>query len=54
MLPCNVVVRQAAGEKVEIATVDPIASMSAIDNAELGAVATQVQGMLKTVIENLE
>lgn len=53
MLPCNVVVRQAEGEKVEVAAVDPIASMSAIENAELGSVATEVQGMLKGVIEKL-
>ena len=53
MLPCNVIVRQAEGEKVEVAAVDPIASMSAIENAELGGVATEVQGMLKDVIAKL-
>jgi len=53
MLPCNVVVQQTEDGKVEVAAVDPIASMQAIDNADLGAVATEVQGKLKTVIESL-
>jgi len=53
MLPCNVIVRQPEGGKVEVAAVDPIASMSAIENNELGGVATEVQAMLKNVIESL-
>ena len=53
MLPCNVIVRQAENEKVEVAAVDPIASMQAIENPELGAIATEVQALLKNVIENL-
>ncbi len=53
MLPCNVIVRQAEGEKVEVSAVDPVASMMAIKNDELGGVATTVRSMLKDVIENL-
>ena len=53
MLPCNVIVRQADGEKVEVAAVDPVASMSAIENEQLGGIATEVQGLLKGVIEKL-
>ena len=53
MLPCNVVVQETADGKVEVAAVDPIASMASIDNASLGEIAKQVQGMLKDVIEGL-
>lgn len=53
MLPCNVIVQQTGENEVEVAAVDPIASMQAIENPKLGEVAQQVQGKLKKVIENL-
>ena len=53
MLPCNVIVQETADGKVEVAAVDPIASMSAIENETLGEVAAEVQGMLKNVIESI-
>lgn len=53
MLPCNVIVRQADTDTVEVAAIDPIASMQSVENEALGDVATEVQAKLKTVIENL-
>ena len=53
MLPCNVIVQETSDGKVEVAAVDPMASMMAIQNEALGGIATQVQGMLKNVIEGL-
>ena len=53
MLPCNVIVQETPDGKVEVAAVDPMASMMAIKNETLGEVATQVQAMLKNVIEGL-
>ena len=53
MLPCNVLVQQTADGKVEVSAVDPIASMAAIENAELGAIAGEVQGLIKGVIDKL-
>lgn len=53
MLPCNVIVQETADGKVEVAAVDPMASMMAIQNETLGGVAIEVQGMLKNVIEGL-
>jgi len=50
MLPCNVVVQDLGDGNIEIAAVNPIESMKAIDNPELGAVATQVTEMLKRVV----
>lgn len=53
MLPCNVVVRENEAGQTEIFAVDPIASMRAVENAELGAVAEEVQQKLKAVIESI-
>jgi len=53
MLPCNVIVQETSDGKVEVAAVDPMASMMAIQNEALGGIATEVQGMLKNVIEGL-
>ena len=53
MLPCNVIVQQLDDGKVEVAAVDPIASMSGIDNPKLGSIAKEVQAKLKKVIESL-
>lgn len=50
MLPCNVIV-QAAGRKVEIAAVDPIASMAAIKNDSLAAIAGKVRNQLEAAVE---
>lgn len=53
MLPCNVIVEQKTGAKVEVAAVDPVASMGAVDNPALGDVAVEVQTRLKRVIDTL-
>ena len=53
MLPCNVIVQETADGKVEVAAVDPMASMMAIQNETLGEVASHVQGMLKNIIEGI-
>jgi uncharacterized protein (DUF302 family) len=53
MLPCNVVVRENEQGQTEVFAVDPIASMSAVGNPELGAIAHEVQQKLKTVIAKI-
>jgi len=53
MLPCNVIVQETSDGKVEVAAVDPMASMMSIQNEALGAIASEVRGMLKSVIEGL-
>lgn len=54
MLPCNVIVQQHSNGSVEVSAVDPIASMQAIENPDLGAVAVEVQQLLKVVIDDME
>lgn len=53
MLPCNVVVQELEFSKIEVAAIDPIASMMAVENELLGDVATSVANNLKSVIERL-
>ena len=53
MLPCNVIVQEVGEGVVEVAAIDPIASMQAVDNPALGDVAVQVQARLKQVVESL-
>jgi uncharacterized protein (DUF302 family) len=53
MLPCNVIVQQREGGKVEVSAVDPVASMQAIDNPDLGEVAKEVRAKLKRVVDGL-
>lgn len=52
MLPCNVVVQQFEGG-TEVAAVDPVASMQAIQNKTLGAIAEKVRGELKAAVESI-
>jgi uncharacterized protein (DUF302 family) len=53
MLPCNVIVQELPNGKVEVAAVDPVASMKSIENPNLQGVASQVQQKLKSAIERL-
>ena len=50
MLPCNVILRQVEAG-VEVSAIDPVASMQAINNAELQAVAGQVRALLADVVK---
>jgi uncharacterized protein (DUF302 family) len=52
MLPCNVILRAVEGG-VQVSAVDPVASMQAIDNDELHAVAGQVREMLSEVVNDI-
>ena len=53
MLPCNVVVQEVRSGGVEVAAIDPVASMQAIENPRLKQAAERVQAKLKRVIESL-
>lgn len=52
-LPCNVIVQEHENGEVEVAAVDPIASMISVNNPELGSLAQEVQQKLIRVIESL-
>tara|TARA_R110002072_G_scaffold87601_4_gene197613 strand:- start:1106 stop:1492 length:387 start_codon:yes stop_codon:yes gene_type:complete len=52
MLPCNVIVQQTENG-VEIAAVDPVASMKAVENKDLEGIANEIQSKLRAAIDSL-
>ncbi len=53
MLPCNVIVQDITDGKVEIAVVDPVASMQAVKNAELNDITLTIQRKLKAALDRI-
>jgi len=53
MLPCNVIVQEHGPGRIEVAAINPVASMQAIQNPDLGEIAQEVQGLLRKVIQEL-
>ncbi len=53
MLPCNVILQELEDGQVEVAAVDPTASMQAIENKELASIASEIRDKLKKVIAAL-
>lgn len=53
MLPCNVVVQEVAGGMSEVAAIDPVASMQAIENPRLKAAAEEVREKLRKAVAAL-
>lgn len=53
MLPCNVVVEEHKDGIVEVSAIDPIASMSSVENKTLGELASEVRSKMESVINGL-
>ena len=53
MLPCNLVVQQTGDGRIEVAAINPVASMQAIDNPQLKQAAAVVRDKLSKVSEAL-
>jgi uncharacterized protein (DUF302 family) len=53
MLPCNVIIQELGQGEVEVAAVDPAASMERIGNADLTELARTVRGKLQAVLARL-
>ena len=51
MLPCNVILHDAGDGQTEIAAVDPVASMSAVENDALGEIATEIRDRLRRAVD---
>lgn len=54
MLPCNVVVQAREDGSSEVAAIDPVASMQAIENPQLVEAAAEVRRRLSRVIQSLQ
>jgi uncharacterized protein (DUF302 family) len=53
MLPCNVVVQELGENEIEVAAIDPVASMMAIENPKLAKLAEEIKHKLERAIESL-
>lgn len=53
LLPCSVVVQEDDNGDIEVAAVDPLASMMAVTNPTVQEIATEITRRLERVIENL-
>ncbi|NHF57742.1 DUF302 domain-containing protein [Flavobacteriaceae bacterium TP-CH-4] len=53
MLPCNVIVQEKEAGAIEVAAVNPMASMQAVQNEELGQLAEEVNSILEGVVTNI-
>jgi uncharacterized protein (DUF302 family) len=51
MLPCNVIVQETADGGVEVAAIDPNASMKAINNPALSEIAKTISQKLRAVVQ---
>jgi uncharacterized protein (DUF302 family) len=51
MLPCNVVVQETGKDETEIAAIDPVASMQAVENPKLKEAAMRVRELLKKAVD---
>ena len=54
MLPCNVVVQDKGGGQIEIGAVDPVASMTAVENGDLVPIAREIRTKLVRVVDNID
>ncbi|MCF6335818.1 MAG: DUF302 domain-containing protein [Spirochaetales bacterium] len=53
MLPCNFVVQEMGDGLIDVSVVDPVASMTAIDNDALKDIAAQIRDKLIFVVDGL-
>ena len=53
MLPCNVIVQEIESGIIEVAAVNPMASMQAVNNEALNKIASEITAMLEDVIKKL-
>ncbi|MGF1556206.1 DUF302 domain-containing protein [Paucihalobacter sp.] len=53
MLPCNVIVQELDSGDIEVAAVNPMASMQAVQNKDLKVIAEEIRDKLKSIIASL-
>jgi len=54
MLPCNVIVQELGADETEVAAIDPVASMMAIDNKDVAEISKEIKEKLNRVISGLK
>ncbi len=53
MLPCNVIVQELNDGQIEVAAIDPVASMQAVHNPDIAETANVIRNKLRDVIADL-
>jgi uncharacterized protein (DUF302 family) len=53
LLPCNVIVRETADGRVEVASVDPVVAMERTDNPALAPMAAEVRRLLTSALAQI-
>ena len=53
MLPCSVIIQELDNNEIEVAAVDPVASMMAIENPDLAGIAKEIKEKLERAIAAL-
>jgi len=53
MLPCNILVQEKEPNKVEVSAINPLESMSAVNNINLQTIAAEVSKKLNAVMDRL-
>ncbi|MCX6245615.1 MAG: DUF302 domain-containing protein [Bacteroidetes bacterium] len=53
MLPCNVIIIEVDADTTEVAAINPLVSMQAVNNPGLNDVAQTITGKLKKVVESI-
>lgn len=53
MLPCNVLVIEQENGLIEVAAINPLASMQSVENPDLHDIAHKVSLTLKGIVENI-
>ncbi|WP_291856660.1 DUF302 domain-containing protein [Marinilabilia sp.] len=53
MLPCNVIVQETGDNQIEVAAVNPVASMMSVENEQLTDIAGEIKSKLEKVIASL-
>lgn len=53
LLPCNVIVRETADQRVEVASIDPVAAMERTGNPALAPMAGEVRRLLTSALSHV-
>lgn len=54
LLPCNVIVRETADRRVEVASIDPVATMERTGNPALASTAEHVRQLLASAVSKVD
>jgi len=53
LLPCNVIIQDLGNNEIEIAAIDPVASMMAVEKQDITGIAGEIKEKLIRVIDSL-